>query len=136
MNTIQRSIQSRLNVTASEATLVGDVPVDNLSPKLQIALKQLDAVINRRGLERYRLLNGAAVAVQLKIRCTLVDKSKAAYSSSGLKMLSSASLLAVSGVMSSVRSPFVEAAWFVDYQDLEISLVCPLSHADILFSVL
>lgn len=134
MNTIQRSIQSRLNVTASEATLVGDVPVDNLSPKLQIALKQLDAVINRRGLERYRLLNGAAV--QLKIRCTLVDKSKAAYSSSGLKMLSSASLLAVSGVMSSVRSPFVEAAWFVDYQDLEISLVCPLSHAGILFSVL
>lgn len=136
MNTIQQSIQSRLNVTASEATLMDDaVPIGNLSPKLRTALKQLDAVSNGIGLVRYRLLNGAAVAVQLRIHCELVDK-KAVYSYDGLRMLSSASIVAISGVLSSVKSPFVEAAWFVDYQKLEISLVCPLSHADILFSVL
>lgn len=134
MNTIQQSIQSRLSVTASEATLMDDdVPIGNLSPKLRTALKQLDAVSNGIGLVRYRLLDGAAV--QLRIHCELVDK-KAVYNSDGLRMLSSASIVAISGVLSSVKSPFVEAAWFVDYQKLEISLVSPLSHADILFSVL
>lgn len=134
MNTIQQSIQSRLSVTASEATLMDDaVPIGNLSPKLRTALKQLDAVSNGIGLVRYRLLDGAAV--QLRIHCELVDK-KAVYSYDGLRMLSSASIVAISGVLSSVKSPFVEAAWFVDYQKLEISLVSPLSHADILFTVL
>lgn len=134
MNTIQQSIQSRLSVTASEATLMDDaVPIGNLSPKLRTALKQLDAVSNGIGLVRYRLLDGAAI--QLRIHCELVDK-KAVYNYDGLRMLSSASIVAISGVLSSVKSPFVEAAWFVDYQKLEISLVSPLSHADILFSVL